>query len=130
MATTGERNTQRRDGIIWSFDLAAGAKINRGALVVLDGGLAKPGHTGAGLVTVGHAEESADQTAGATQVRVRKGNFLYANSTGADEITAADIDQDCYLVDDETVAKTDGGGTRSKAGVIRNTEGSGVWIEI
>ena len=44
------------------------------------------------------------------------------------EITAADIDASAYIVDDETVAKTDGGGTRSIAGTIKQVDAAGVWI--
>jgi len=34
------------------------------------------------------------------------------------------------MVDDETVAKTDGGDARSRAGLIRAVEPDGVWVQI
>ncbi|KPN64261.1 hypothetical protein SAMN04488527_101262 [Aliiroseovarius crassostreae] len=129
MPTTGERNTLHRAGEFLSYALAPGAKINKGAIACLDAGLAKKGHAAVGLVTVGRAEHSVDEAAGDTQVKVRRGNFRYLNSAGADELTNADVGKPCYLVDDETVAKTDGGGTRSVAGTLREVEGGQVWIE-
>ena len=46
-----------------------------------------------------------------------------------DAIVLSDVGADCYGVDDTTVAKTDGTGTRSVAGVIRDVDAVGVWIE-
>lgn len=51
---------------------------------------------------------------GDAKVNVRRGTFQFDNSD------AAGIGADCYLVDDETVTTTDGGGARSKAGVVRD----------
>ena len=58
----------------------------------------------------------------------REGWFKFAKSAGADEIARDDIGKDCYVVDDETVALTDGGATRSKAGKVRDVDSDGVWI--
>lgn len=130
MATNGEKATQQREGDIVAFDLAAGAQINKGAMVVLEAGYAKPGHEAAGLKSVGIAEISADHSAGANTVFARRGTFLLRNGTGADEITRADIESQCFILDDDTVAKTDGGGTRSRAGTVRAIEGGNVWVTI
>jgi hypothetical protein len=40
------------------------------------------------------------------------------------------IGNDCYIVDDQTVAKTNGTATRSIAGKIRAVDAQGVWVEI
>ena len=130
MATSGERNTKMREGGIFNHTLAVGAVINKGAIVVLDAGLAKAGFADANVVTVGMAMHSAAQAEGELSVDVRKGTFHYRNSAAADEITAADIGSDCYLVDDDTVAKTNGGGARSVAGKIEAIDGAHVWITI
>ena len=52
-----------------------------------------------------------------------------ANSAAADQITAADIGNDCYGVDDQTVAKTNGANTRSVAGKIYDVDAQGVWVK-
>lgn len=63
-------------------------------------------------------------------VNVRRGTFRFANSSGADEITLADVGKDCFAADNQTVAKTDGGGARPKAGRIFDVDGGGVWVEL
>jgi hypothetical protein len=46
-------------------------------------------------------------------------------------ITRAEIGDDCYIVDDSTVAKTNpGGNTRSVAGKIVDVDAKGVWVRI
>ena len=37
---------------------------------------------------------------------------------------------DCYIVDDQTVAKTNGTNTRSVAGKIIAVDADGVWVKI
>lgn len=130
MATTTERNTEKREGEFFTYDLAAGAKILKGTLVVLDAGYAAPGAAAADLTCVGIATETADYAEGDTDVTARTGTWLLRGSTGADEITRTDVGAECFIVDNETVAKTDGGGTRSVAGRVRAVEGANVWVTI
>lgn len=131
-ATTEGRNTKRRNGDQLSFP-AAVALVLVGTIVVLDAtGHAKGGSTATGLVAVGVAEDTVDNTAGAAgdlQVPVRRGTFAFANSTSADAIANTDYGSTCYVVDNQTVAKTDGGGTRSAAGIVRGVDSNGVWVE-
>ena len=61
------------------------------------------------------------------RVSVRPSQF--ANSAATDAITLADIGKDCFIVDDQTVAKTDGSGTRSRAGRVFDVDADGVWVE-
>lgn len=63
---------------------------------------------------------------GAVSVKVRRGCF--ALKQGNDPVTLADVGKTCYLVDDQTVAKTDGAGTRSAAGIVRDVDSAGVWV--
>lgn len=132
-ALSGDRNTPRREGADFRHAVKGGVRIFAGSLVVLDGGYAKPGAAGVGLIAAGRAEEQVDNTAGNDgdlEVAVRRGTFRFANSAGADEVTAAEIGAACYVVDDQTVAKTDGTGTRSAAGTVRDVDAQGVWVEI
>jgi len=131
-ALTADRNTPRRDGESISLPVAASKKIYAGALVARDAsGYATPGATATTLLGVGRAEAQADNSsgaAGAISVDVERGVFRFANSSGADEITRADIGGDCYIVDDQTVAKTNGTSTRSVAGKVFDVDSSGVWV--
>jgi len=129
-ATTAERNTKRYeldlDDGFNEYPVAAATKVLAGTIVVLDGQYAKPGTTATGRVCVGRARRTADNTAGAAgaiRVQVDAGCFAWENSAGGDEITAADIGGDCFLVDNQTVALSPGGGTRSLAGRVVAVDG-------
>jgi hypothetical protein len=134
MPLTRDRNTPRREGEDFFRQVAADAVIFMGALVALNAaGHAVPASTATGLVADGVAEEPVDNTGGAAgdlNVKVRKGIFRFANSAGGDEITIAHIGDTAYIVDDETVALTDGTSTRSAAGTIVDVDSDGVWIRI
>lgn len=105
--------------------------IYQGSLVVLAAGYLKPGVTGTGLLCVGMAEKGSVNSGadGAVIVAVRPGVHRWANSANADAIAQADVGTLCYVVDDQTVAKTDGTGTRSIAGTIAAVDSAGVWVQ-
>ena len=131
MALSADRNTPRAEGDILRSKAAA-ALIHAGALVMrnADGFITK-GATATGSVGVGRAEERVDNSGGSAGdllVNVRPGRFRYNNSASTDEITIAEIGDVCFIVDDETVAKTDGGGTRSPAGFVADIDDQGVWV--
>lgn len=132
-ALAKDRDTRRRDGVRRTPGVAANAVIHAGAIVVRNaGGFAAPASTALGLHALGIAQDAIDNTGGvdgANSVDVDAGVYQVANSAAADEITAADIGNDCYLVDDQTVSKTDGAGTRSVAGKVFDVDAKGVWVE-
>lgn len=132
MALAKDRNTPRREGSTISIGVAAAKKIYAGALVALDAsGYATPGAVATTLKGLGRAEEMADNTTGANGakvVSVAKGVFRFANH-GTDTVTAAHIGSSCYIVDDETVASTNGTGTRSVAGTVFDVDADGVWVK-
>lgn len=133
-AISTERDTQRRYGHQAAYPVLAATKVLAGTLVALTAaGYAQGGAVATTLKAVGMAEETADNTGGASgdiKVKVRRdGWFRFANSVAGDLITIADIGASCYIVDNQTVAKTDGGATRSVAGKVRDVEATGVWIE-
>lgn len=132
-ALTTDRNTVRRDGEQLSLPVAAAKKIFAGSLVARDSsGNATPGATATTLLGVGRAEEYVDNSAGAAgdkSVTVRKGTYKFANSASGDLIARADIGSDCYIVDDQTVAKTNGTSTRSVAGKVFDVDTDGVWVK-
>lgn len=134
-ALTADRDTQRRAGTDAAYPMKGGVRIFVGAIAAIDTatGFATKGATATTLKVVGIAQEQVDNSAGADgalTVPVRRGVWRLANSAGADQITLKDVGGNAYMVDDQTVAKTDGGATRSVAGVIRDVDTVGVWIEI
>lgn len=131
-ALTKGRNTPQRDVAYIEKDVAAAKVIYEGALVCLNSsGDLTPGATATGLIAVGRAEETVDNSdgsAGDLTCRVRTGVFRWANSTSTDEITDAQIGDTCYVVDDQTVAKTSDSSARSPAGIVVDVDAQGVWV--
>lgn len=129
-ALDAPRNTPMRYGDILAFPVAADTTIHQGSLVVLDGGYAAPGRTATGLIAIGRAETTVTAVlAGDAMAEVRTGTFFFDTDL-ADPVTQATVGSDCYVVDDQTVAATDGGGTRSRAGIVTAVEATGVWVQI
>ncbi len=105
----------------------------QGSLVVLNAGYAATGTVATGLIAIGICEETSVNAGadGAVKVKVKRGIFPFANSAAADEITQAEVGADCYIVDDATVAKTDGSAARSRAGKIVALESATViWVQV
>lgn len=133
MPLTSDRNTVRRDGVDFEYPVKAAAKIYAGSIACIStaNGFAITGATATTLKAVGVAQELADNTAGADgaiRVKVRRGVFRFANSASTDLITLADVGADCYVVDDQTVAKTSNTNARSVAGKVEDVDSSGVWV--
>lgn len=125
------RNTPERAGEVFDFPVAASTTVHQGGLAVLNAGYAAPGTAATGLVAIGRFEESATAvSAGDAKVRVARGIFKFANSASGDLIAQADVGADCYIVDDQTVAKTSATNTRSRAGQIVAIDADGVWVQI
>lgn len=133
-ALNSDRSTLACDGTFRCLSVEAAKKIYAGALVMVNSaGNAVPASTATNLTAVGRSELQVDNTqgaAGAQSVRVRRGIFAYANSTGGDAISNANIGQTAYAVDDQTLALTNGTNTRSPVGRIHHVDGDGVWVEI
>lgn len=88
------------------------------------------GSTATTLIAIGRCEENVlTGTSNTRHINGRIGCFKYLNSAAADAIAADDIGKACYIVDDQTVALTDGTGTRSRAGIIDGVDSDGgVWV--
>ena len=133
-ALANDRTTPKRTGHNLNHPVAAGAVIFAGALVCLNAsGFAVKGSTSATLKASGMARARVDNTAGADgalRLEVdRHGLYQFANSAAGDAIALADMGSTAYIVDDQTVAKTNGGGTRSAAGKVVDVDAAGVWIQ-
>lgn len=131
-ALTKDRNTPLRDGPIYSHPVKGATTIFAGALVVLDAGYAKGGATATGLIAVGRAEQNVVNPGadGAASIKVRRGVFRFENSTAGDAIDRTKIGATAYIVDDQTVAGTNGTNTRSAAGTIVDVDDDGVWVRV
>lgn len=131
-ALTKDRATPQSLGDFRNGPVAASATLFAGALLMRNAaGYLLAGATATGMVGVGRVEALVDNSGGADgdlNADYRPGYFRFGNSAAADEITIADIGSLAYIVDDQTVAKTDGGSTRSPAGIVDNVDTQGVWV--
>lgn len=133
MALTSDRNTPMKDTECLAVPVAANTHIRAGAIAVANAaGYAAHGSTATTLTYLGRFDQTVDNTGGAngdmTVVVRRKKAFKWANS-GTDPVTQASFGKVCYIVDDQTVAATDGTGTRSVAGKVVGIDTDGVWVE-
>lgn len=130
VALAADRNTPRLEGDERQGLLGASQAVFAGAILMRNAsGHLIEGATATGSYGVGVAQERlSSTTAGVTAIRYRPGTFRFANSASADAIAPADIGAVCYVVDDQTVAKTNGTGTRSPAGIIDGVDTQGVWV--
>lgn len=133
-ALTEERPTREADYKVQNHPVAAAVTCLAGAIAVLDAaGNVKPAVTATGLTCVGRFEQTVDNSGGSAgdlTANVMNGIFRYANSASSDLIARAEIGDVCYLVDDQTVAKTDGSSARSAAGTIIDVDATGVWVKM
>ena len=132
-ALTAARNTPERTGDVLGNPVKASVKPIQGGIAVLNAGYAAPGTAATGLIAVGRFEETVDNSSGSNgdvSALVRRGTFKFGNSASADQIAQADVGADCYIVDDQTVAKTSATNTRSVAGKIIAVDSDGVWVKI
>lgn len=131
-ALSEDRSTPIRLGDVLSGPVAASQLIYAGALVMRNaaGDLVK-GATATGAVAVGRAELRVDNSTGSAgdlALAYKPGVFRFANSASGDAITAAEIGDLAWVVDDQTVAKTDGTASRSPAGIVVDIDALGVWV--
>lgn len=107
--------------------------IYQGTIVMIDAsGYANPGATATGSVGAGVARNNTgldrwtnSGSDGDSNVEYEEGTFKFANSSAGDAITKAEVGKVCYIVDNQTVAKTDGTGSRSPAGLVAFVDADG-----
>ena len=132
VALTGPRNTPHALGRVRQVPVGANVNIFQGALVQINAaGFAVPGTATAANTAIGRADAAANNTGGANgalTLDVSRGTFRFANSAAGDLITRADIGKSCFVVDDQTVAKTNNAGARPIAGIVYDVDAQGVWV--
>lgn len=134
--TQRAREQMGRGAMPESLDAAmyTGETFRPGSLVCVNTahGYAVVGSVATTLIPLGVYVESDAKTnsgsSGAKKAKVSPGVFYFRNSADSDAIAAANVGAKCYIVDDNTVALTDGSGTRSQAGTIIEVDDGGVWV--
>jgi len=130
-ALTKDRNTATRPGDDITRPVAAGVICFSGGMGAVNAaGDALPASATAGLKVVGRIEQTINNTggiAGAANVPMRRGVFLFANSITS-PLSVADLGGTALVEDDATVAKV--APNSIVAGKIIDINANGVWVEI
>lgn len=142
--TSGKKTTQGTGRGLFALGTKAAAAVFQGGMAMLASGYATPAAAGTGgsdyakiaavslfrLIGVAQASVTGSGVDGAIPVDVQQGDWLCKNSAGVDAITVAEIGRYCFVVDDETVAKTSSFRTRPRAGVVVGVDATGVMVRI
>lgn len=117
-----------------SLTCVAADIIYQGALIAVNtSGYVAPASADPTLKVIGWSRGRVDNSAGAAgalRVPYCRKPIRCVNSSGADAITNAHVGEYCYVVDDQTVALTSGGGDRPVAGRVRHVDSTaGVLVE-
>lgn len=135
MPLVADRNTAMYGGTLREQPVGAATRIFAGALLMRNAaGFIVRGAVATGATGVGIAEAPVDNSAGANgalNVRYVLGATAYLrNSSAGDLIVQADVGLPCFIADDDQVAKTNGGATRSRAGIVEAVDAGGVWVRL
>ena len=129
---TSDRDTPRREKGLLIVPIAATTLVRNGLIACVNAdGYAVEGATATDLIYLGCFEETLNNegTAGEVSVRIRTDNAFQFENSSADPVTQANFGDVCFIEDNQTVAATDGTGTRSKAGRVVGIDENGVWVE-
>lgn len=130
-ALSSERETSRRPGMAVVFPVLAGALIYGGGLVAVDAdGFAQPAANTAGLVIVGVADATVDNTDGDDgdlEVTARCGAQFKLDTT---TLTSEDAGRMAYVVNDQTVGRLSAASNAIPVGRVVEADGAIAWIEI
>lgn len=120
-----------------AMPVAAATTIHMGALVALNpSGYLVNASADASLRVVGVYQDginSIDNSAGAAgdlTCKPTRGAFYFANSSSTDAVTDGDAGRACYVVDNNTVARTSAYGVRPVAGRVLGVDDLGVLVEV
>lgn len=126
-ALAASRQTYKRSGALLSLVVDDAGQVFLGGMVQVNAaGKGVAASATAANVTVGVA--MADAGPG-EQFNAEKLVFAFGNSAAGDLITKADIGKSCYVVDDQTVAKTSNSNARPVAGKVFDVDEYGVWVD-
>lgn len=127
-AIVDDRDTAFRGGQVSYYPMAA-TKIYKGTMVVFSGGYVAPATKTTGVMCVGIASETVDNSdgnAGDKSIKVMRGVAKMTNDTGT-AVVIGDVGKQCYALDNQTVTMDATGA--SVAGRVFDVDASGVWVE-
>lgn len=132
-AATTDRNTRRRGSDVRTLPVAANTMIPAGIIAAVNaaGHMVNAGEASAVRV-VGYTQSRSDNTDGVAGTLMhpawRGVAGPFHTGSGADQVGAADVGALCYVIDNQTVARVDGGTGRLAAGRVWAVEDGGVYV--
>jgi hypothetical protein len=132
MTATTHRNTRHRTGDIRNVPVKGATTILGGTIVVIGSdNFAVMGTAATGLAAIGVCKDTVVNAGadGAARAEVFTGIWgPFANSASSDAISLDDIGKTCFIVNNQTVALTNGSSSRSAAGTVFMVDAEGVWV--
>jgi hypothetical protein len=142
--TAPRRTAERATDYEHHFGVKAGVTIHGGALVILAAGWLRPAREGQGADNAAKAADAATYRAvgvatdsivggaadGAVSLDVASGVFPFAIGGGGDALSDADIGRACFVIDDQTVGKTNPNNTRCVAGCLLDVADGFAWVQV
>ncbi|MDH3998235.1 MAG: hypothetical protein OET90_05295 [Desulfuromonadales bacterium] len=129
-----DRNTACKDGLLMPFQIAAASLIEAGKLVAVNAsGYLVAASDSAGLLVVGLADETVDNSSGAdgeASANIRRNKaFKFGNDSG-NPVTQAEVGDNVLVADDASVTVAAGSTNSIVAGKCLGVDSDGVWVWI
>lgn len=129
-AITHDRDTPQREHLYFAYPARAGVVFYVGTMIALDSatGFTAPASGAETEIVVGVTLSRLDTTHekdGDQSVRVRRGCFRFTNDP-AGAYTLKDVGKPALALDNATVSKSG----KAPAGIVRDVDANGVWIEL
>lgn len=140
--TSGKKTVAGSARGLVSLGVIATVACLQGGLGLIKSGFARPARVGQGgtdfakindvaldrVIGVFQSSETGGVADADVSIDALSGEWLFKNSAGVDAITVADIGRYCFVIDDETVARTSASGVRPRAGVVMAVDATGVMV--
>lgn len=126
------------------FGVTAAVQCFAGGLAIVAAGFLRPGRVGQGVDNAAKAVDAATYRCvgifeqdvlggvanGDVEAVVRPGAFPFAMGGGGDALTNSDAGKACYIIDDNTVGKTNPNATRCVAGTLLYVRDGSAFVDI
>ncbi len=131
MALTGDKARLRvgEPIAVGQHPVATNTTIYQGSLIMANaGGYATVGAAATGQFALGVATKKVVNNPGANgaeKVPYEVGDFEFNSGTAGDALTIANVGDQVFIIDDDVVGATNGGATRSVAGILIGLSAAG-----
>ncbi len=123
-------NTLRTTGTLCKVPVKGETKIDKGHIVILDGGYAKEATKAENLIVIGIADHSVDNQLGENgdkEIVIRRNEaYLFTNAASNAAVGITEVGKKVHIHDSYTVTKTSSGST--ELGKVIGLDDGKVWV--